>query len=239
MNSNVQLEQFESRKDLYIAVTSRCESHFNKTLQENKRASFIVPGGTTPAPVFKNLSRSTLDWKNISVALSDERWLTADHLQSNQKLIAETLLINNAKSAQFVAMKNTSHTALEGLQECCNDYKSLVQPFSLTMLGMGGDGHIASLFPDCKEIGKALDLNNKELCTSIDASGCPVAGDFPERMSLTLSAIINSQLIILLVTGEKKLDVINAAIEKYQPTVYPVSALLHQQNAPVEIYWSK
>jgi len=237
MTNNITLNKFHSREELFAEVSNRCEYHLQQALLDKGKASFIVPGGTTPAPVFSQLSKVSLDWKNITIAQSDERWLAADHLQSNQRLTTKNLLINQAKAAKYIGMKNSHTSALTGELECCEDYKTLASPFSLTMLGMGLDGHIASLFPDSKSIIQALDLNNSNLCVAIDATNCEVAGDYPERMSLSLSAILNSHVILLLVTGDEKLSVIEKAMDSQMSPSLPVSYLFNQDNTPVEIYW--
>lgn len=235
---NILIHKYTNRDELFSAVAERCQQQLQLTLEKNNEASFIIPGGTTPGPVFAKLTKSSLDWEKISVAQSDERWLPPDHPQSNQCLATRTLLIDNARKANYVAMKNSHDNAIDGEQQCNSEYQKLASPFSLTMLGMGLDGHIASLFPNSKPIIRALDLQNTNRCIAIDASGCPVAGNYPERMSLTLSAILNSKLIILLLTGEEKLNVIDLAVKENQPEKYPVSALLNQTETPVEFFWA-
>lgn len=235
---NIQIHKYENRDRLFSAVADRCQQQLQFALEKNNEASFIIPGGTTPGPAFAQLAKSSLDWEKISIAQSDERWLSKDHLQSNQGLTSRTLLIDNAKKANYVAMKNFHDNAIDGESQCNIDYLKLASPFSLTMLGMGLDGHVASLFPNSKPIRQALDLQDSNLCIAIDGSGCPVAGDYPERMSLTLAAILNSDLIILLLTGDEKLKVIDLAEKENQPEKYPVSALLNQTDTPVEIFWA-
>lgn len=235
---NIKIQKYADREKLFAAVAMRCQRQLQLALEKYDEASFIIPGGTTPGPAFAQLAKSSLDWEKISIAQSDERWLPSDHPQSNQGLTARTLLIDNAKQANYVAMKNSHDKAVDGEEQCNSDYLRLAYPFSLTMLGMGLDGHIASLFPNSKPISEALDLQNTNPCIAIDGSGCPVAGDYPERMSLTLSAILNSKLIILLLTGEEKLEVIDLAVKENQPEKYPVSALLNQSKTPVEIFWA-
>lgn len=237
--NKLEINKFDSREELFTAVAERCEKQLQQVISKNNKASFIIPGGTTPAPAFAQLAKSSLNWDKITVAQSDERWVAADHPQSNQGLTATTLLIENAKNTKYIAMKNTHTTVKAGESECDEHYKTLAQPYSLMMLGMGLDGHVASLFPGSKNIDQALDLNNTNQCIAIDATGCEVAGDYPERMSLTLAAILNSRLIILLLTGEEKLKVIDRAQANNNPKILPVSALLNQNKTPVAIYWSK
>ncbi len=236
--NNIQIHKYTSRDELFSAVADRCQEQLKITLDKNNEASFVIPGGSTPGPAFKQLANSSLDWKKITVAQSDERWLPSNHPQSNQGLTERTFLIENAKEAKYVAMKNPHDRAIDGEAQCNRDYLEFSSPFSLTMLGMGLDGHVASLFPNSKPINQALDLTNSNICIAIDGSGCPVAGDYPERMSLTLAAILNSDLIILLLTGEAKLEVINLAKKENKPEKYPVSGLLNQTNTPVEIFWA-
>ena len=235
---NILIHKYKNRDELFSAVAERSQQQLQAALDQKNQASFIIPGVTTPGPAFAQLAKSSLDWEKVSIAQSDERWLPSDHPQSNQGLTARTLLIDNAKKANYVAMKNSHDNAADGEAQCNKDYLRLASPFSLTMLGMGLDGHVASLFPNSKPIGEALDLDNSNPCIAIDGKGCPVAGDYPERMSLTLSAILNSDLIILLLTGEEKLKVIDLAKQENKPEIYPVSALLNQANTPVEIFWA-
>jgi len=227
-----------NREELYKAATSRIAVLLEDAVEKNSKASFIVPGGTTPAPIFERLSTMPLDWSKISVSPSDERWIDIELEQSNEYLIKETLLINHAAEANFVALKNSAETASLGEKVTEKNLKSLGSPCTVTILGMGPDGHVASLFPDCPQINDALDLESKKSCIAIDAQGCSVAGSYTERMSLTLAKIIDSDLVILLFTGQLKLDVLNQAMRERKSSSLPVAALLAQTKTPVEVYWA-
>ena len=238
INNQLAIKQFESHDELFQSVALDIESHLRYSLTKYGAASFIIPGGTTPGPAFQSLSNAELDWGNITIAQSDERWLDSSHEQSNQKLTELSLLINRAAKANYVAMKNSSASSKIGLTQCNRDYQSMLTPFSVTMLGMGLDGHFASLFPNSNHIKKGLDPNNLDLCIDIDASGCPVAGDYTERMSLTLTGILNSQIIILLITGQEKLRLIQNKLNTKPDLNCPISYLLNQTTNPVSIYWA-
>ena len=227
------------RQSLYDSVANRIASLLTRGIEKRGRASFIVPGGSTPAPVFEKLSNLSLLWHNVLVAPSDERWVSVEHEQSNQNLIQRSLLINHAAKAQIMSLKNTAETASEGELAAAKSISVLPQPYDVVMLGMGNDGHFASLFPNSKPIAAAMDPESDKKCIAIDASGCPVAGEYPHRMSLTLSAILDSQLIILLVTGKEKLAVLRQAAQENDPLSKPVAALLTQRKTPLEIYWAE
>ncbi|MFT5520192.1 MAG: 6-phosphogluconolactonase [Enterobacterales bacterium] len=227
-----------NREELYKAATARIAELLKDAVEKNSTASFIVPGGTTPAPVFERLSALPLDWSNISVTPSDERWIDVELEQSNEYLIKNTLLINEAAETNFIALKNKAETALLGEKATQKNLKGLKRPSAVTILGMGPDGHVASLFPGCPQIDDALALNSKKSCIAIDAKGCSVAGSFTERMSLTLASLIDSDLVILLFTGQEKLDVLNQAMRERKHSTLPVAALLAQSKTPVEVYWA-
>jgi 6-phosphogluconolactonase len=117
-------------------------------------------------------------------------------------------------------------------------YSSLVTPFALTLLGMGPDGHTASLFPDAEGLTEAL-APNAPMCAAIRAVQSDVTGPLVDRMTLTLSAILNSQRVILLITGEEKLAVYQRAKTASDIQAQPVAAVLQQAQVPVDVYWAK
>jgi len=233
------VKRFDNRTDLFQSIASDIEAGLKQSLKNNDKASLIIPGGTTPAPAFLSLSQSELDWSKVTIAQSDERWVDSNHEQSNQKLTESTLLINNAAKASYVAMKNRASTASKGLAECEQSYRALRLPFSISLLGMGLDGHFASLFPSSKNLEHGMSLENESLCIDIDGTGCSVAGDYPQRMSLTLNAILNSEQIMLLITGDEKLALIEKNRDVNPCLDCPISFLLNQDSTPVVIYWAE
>ncbi len=230
---------FESREQLNQAVAERCASQLTSSIEKRGAASFVVPGGTTPTPLFNLLSEIPLAWNKVTVLPSDERWIDVDKAQSNQLLIKKQLLKNKAASAQFIALKNSAKTAVAGEKITEAKLSELNSPHSVVVLGMGNDGHFASLFPDCPQLQAGLDIDQNNKCKAIDATGCPVAGDFPERISLTLTELLNSAVIIVLITGQQKLDIVRKVLQKPPSDALPISVLLSQNKTAVEIYWSE
>ena len=230
---------YEDREELYKAVAVKCATELNRDVYERGMASIVVPGGTTPAPVFEKLSQIPLPWDKVSIVPSDERWIATDHQQSNQYLIEQRLMINHASAAQLIGLKNDAETAEEGEVQTELALEQIELPFTVTVLGMGNDGHFASLFPGCPKIQEALDLNQQKKCMAINAESNPAAGEFTQRMSLTMASLINSKLIIILITGQRKLDLIREADQGLEIFESPISALLAQTQTPIEIYWSE
>lgn len=229
---------FSDRSSLFSALAEECESLLASGIEKNGSATMLVSGGSTPLPLYQQLSSSNLPWSNINVALVDERWVDDDHPGSNELFIKNSLLRDRAREAVFVKMKTVADTAEQGLTRCEKCYRELPTPFDLTILGMGTDGHTASLFPYSKGLELALDKENENLCAAIQADQSDVTGLLTERMSLTFSGLMKSRQLHLLMTGEEKLAVYRQALSHSQEGLLPISAILHQYEIPVIVYWA-
>lgn len=223
---------------MFDAANTRCVQLLSRALNDSQYASLLVSGGTTPVPLFKALSESPLAWERVCIALVDERWVEENHSASNAGLVKRTLLQNSASAAKFIGMKNSRVTAQAGSREVNEAYAEIPSPFDLLLLGMGPDGHIASLFPQSSGLTSALAVDNENLCCAIQAQQSEVAGEYTERMSLTLKGILQARQIILLITGEDKLAVYQRGLSDSCIESLPVSAVLQQRQTPVDIYWA-
>ena len=229
---------FEQHHHLFNALVAECQDVLSEALSKHGTATLLVSGGSTPGPLYEALSKTELNWKKIKVALVDERWVDEDHTASNAALIKRTLLINNAKIAEFTGIKNPSKTASAGQAETESQYSKLPQPFSLAIVGMGPDGHTASLFPHAKGLKEALKADNQNLTAAITVTQSEVTGPNTERLTMTLAGLMKTERIIILFTGEDKLAVFNAAQKPGATEEMPIRALLHQEQVPVELYWA-
>jgi 6-phosphogluconolactonase len=228
---------FEQRHHLFNTLVAECQDVLSEAISKHGCATLLVSGGTTPGPLYEALSKTDLNWKKIKVALVDERWVDNDHTASNEALIKRTLLTNNAKVAEFISMKTAASTAVKGQSEVEQRYAALPQPFSLAIVGMGLDGHTGSLFPKAQGTKDALKADTAHLVTAINAIASDITGAYTERMSMTIAALLKSERIIVLFTGEDKLEVFNAVQRSGFNEDLPISALVHQEQVPVELYW--
>jgi 6-phosphogluconolactonase len=229
---------FEQRNHLFTTLAAECQDFISESLSKQGSATLLVSGGTTPAPLYNALSKMELAWKKVKVALVDERWVSPDHEASNEGLIKRTLLINNAKAATFTGMKTNSNSASRGHSETEANYNALPQPFTVAIVGMGNDGHTASLFPYADGLATALKPSNEQLTVAIKAKPSAVTGPLTERMSLTLAGLMKCDRIIILITGEDKLAVFDQAMKPGPVEEMPIRAILHQEQVPVELYWA-
>ena len=167
------------------------------------------------------------------MTLADERWVDADHSDSNEKLVRENLLINEAHTAEFIPLKNPAMDAVKGEIQTERAIEPIGQ-FTLVILGMGDDGHTASLFPGAETLALGLDMNSGRTAIAVTPPAAP-----HQRMSLTLPCLLNSQQIIIHISGAGKQDVLQAAQAGDDITELPIRAILNQQVAPLSIFWAK
>lgn len=195
-------------------------------------ASLVVSGGTTPKRLFGVLSNETLPWDKVWLTLADERWVESTDDASNEKLVRENLLINAAAVAHFVGLKNPAPTPEAGADWASRALTRVPHPYDVVMLGMGLDGHTASLFPGSLALAKALDPATPAACVAVNALTAPHA-----RISLNLSALLDARRIVLHIEGEAKWQVYQRACAAGSLAEMPVRAILQQREVPVDVYW--
>ncbi len=187
------------------------------SISTNGRASFVACGGNSPVKLYKNLSSKNLDWSKVSIFLGDDRLVPADHEDSNNYLIHQHLIKNNASSASFHSLLDRKDS-IEGVN--C--------PFDVVLLGLGNDGHFASLFPAQLTIPQAFDAEaSPEIIVSDQELGAPSY----KRISMNLSLLINTKRCILLVPSLEKRKIVQKAFTDDQ---LPLHFLLTQQKVKVE-----
>jgi 6-phosphogluconolactonase len=196
-------------------------------------ASLVVSGGKTPRIVYEHLCREAIDWGRVCVALADERWVDEKAEDSNARLVREVLLQYEAAAARFVGLKNAAPTPELGAVAAWETFARVPRPFTAVLLGMGEDGHTASLFPGSPNLARALEPNAPAACVAMRAPLEPRA-----RLSLNLSALCDTREIDILIGGESKWAVYQAARQSGPPMDMPIRAVLQQQRAPRVVYWS-
>jgi 6-phosphogluconolactonase len=201
-------------------------------LARRAAASLVVSGGRTPAAMFAQLARQPLDWARVQITLADERWVGADDPASNEALVRDTLLRELASGAQLIGMKNDAPTPAAGAADSWRSIKAMPQPFDVIVLGMGDDGHTASLFPGSAGLVAALDTTAAPACVAMQAPAAPHA-----RLSLNLAALVHARRICIQISGAHKWQVYQRALAAGPIEELPVRAILRQRAVPVDVYW--
>ena len=225
--------EFQDRETLVVELAGRIVSLLAAGIKNNGKASLAVSGGSTPVALFEHLSRMDILWQDVVITLVDERWVEATEDDSNERLVQTHLLRNKAAAAAFIGMKNSALTAVAGEADYEQQLQKVPQPFDVLILGMGGDGHTASLFPGADNLATATDMDSDRRCMGLAPTTAP-----RERMSLTLPAILNSRELFLHIVGRDKKNVLKKAIAEGLATEMPIRFILRQQSVPLNIYWA-
>lgn len=225
--------KFENTSALDAALSAKVSGMLSAAIETEGKASLVVSGGRTPVGFFHLLSQSDLDWSKVTIALADERWVDADHAASNEKLVRENLLINEAHKAEYLALKTSAECALDGEAEC-QQRLNTVGRFTVVILGMGDDGHTASLFPGTETLARGLDMRSGADCIAVTPLDAP-----HQRMSMTLPRLLNTESLIIHISGASKQQVLAQANAGDDVMELPIRAILQQQATPVSIYWAQ
>lgn len=215
------IESFPGSDDLADAAADAVAQCLSAGLAARGHAALVATGGRSPGPVYDRLKDADLDWAHVAVTLSDERQVDADSPNSNARLLRERLFLGKAAAARFLPLTDYAEPALKKLM-----------PFDAVMLGMGEDGHVASLIPGSPVLAQAMDPDGQAMIAeSPQGFGSPPVA----RITLTLSALLRSRAIFLLIAGEAKRQVVEDA---QAGADLPVRAILTQDRVPVRVLWS-
>jgi 6-phosphogluconolactonase len=231
MAVRINLLEFSDRIQAAEAAAELMEQSIQRSLETQEDCSIVVSGGSTPGPCFDKLSMKSLDWSRVTVIPSDERWVPPNHPDSNERLIRERLLVNEASAGQVLPLFRTGVEASEAPALVRQDLAERTMPASCALLGMGEDGHFASLFPDFSRLQHALDPDNDEPCLVVSTASSPHL-----RISLSLAFLLRSRVLILLISGAAKRRVLDAAAAGN--TAYPIESLIRQAGVPLTVVWS-
>ena len=216
------------RGELARAMAQNIANRLKAAIAARGHAVLAVSGGRSPQLLFESLCVLPLPWSQVTITLVDERWVDHDHHDSNAAFVLKYLLQGGARAAEFLPLKNDAPDPVTGQAACETSLRSLPLPFDVVVLGMGDDGHTASLFPGSEELAQALDTDRPALCAAVH----PIDAPHP-RISLTLRALLSSRVLMLPLSGQSKLDRYRLAREDGPIEAMPIRAVLRQQTVPV------
>ncbi len=223
---------FESQAALDNALSDTISDILHRAIAQRGRAVLAVSGGSTPKGLFACLSQANLDWDKVTVTLADERWVPASHRDSNERLVREQLLINRATGARFLSL-TSEHDEPVRAEPDIDARLAELGPADVLVLGMGADGHTASLFPEASNLSQALDLACSQRCIAIDPVTAPHL-----RMSMSLSFLLASANIFVHITGADKRRIFEQACVDKDPRKAPIASVLSHASQPVHVYWA-
>ena len=220
--------ELQDAQHLAVALAERVARALEAALAEKASVSLVVSGGRSPIAFFEALSQHSLDWARVQVSLADERWVDTSHPDSNEGLVRRHLLCNAAAQAQFIGLYKPAETLAQAAKLASEVLASLASPIDVLVLGMGNDGHTASLFPGSPLLSQALSAAEATRCLPMRAPVEP-----HERLSMTYSLLSAASVQCLAIQGAAKLDTLQQAM-RLEPSQMPIRAFMHP---PLEIYW--
>lgn len=216
------------REQLACQLAEAVAEALRADLAHQARALLVVSGGSTPLPLFTALAHQALDWDRVDITLADERWVAEDASDSNARLVREHLLTGKARQARFISLISAHPTPEQGVEEIAGRLEPLSWPASVVILGMGGDGHTASLFPDSRELSLALATDSPVVAVRTPSQPQP-------RITLSAGRLHHARRHVLHITGDDKRAVLGRAMSGDDVRELPIRAFL---SCPLAIYWA-
>ncbi len=233
VSDRIALVRHSSEEDWSESVAREMAGILQEEIKQRGRARMLLSGGTTPATVYELLAEQPLEWARVEVGLADERWLSPQDQDSNAWLVRNSFL-NLAEGAHFDPLVRVGRP----IAECVHTANLLAehaQPACMVVLGMGNDGHTASLFPGSRDLERVL--QSRQPYAALDATGCPVAKNWHLRITLTPHGMAPIGHRLLLLRGKQKLDVLEAALASNDVLKYPVLAAVNAPGNPLRVHW--
>ena len=224
----MEIKKFENKKNLESTLLLKISTCISDAIKKYGDARFLLSGGSTPMNLYSLLSEETIEWEKVKIGLVDERFVPKENLFNNETQIKNNLLKNSAKFATIFGMVYNYENEMLNLKMVNQQYKTFFERIDFTILGMGEDGHTASLFSGDKESEELMNTSNMGVFSTKSPS-------FPyNRITCSKELIAKSNYIALFINGETKFNVLKNSIETQVPISYFV-----KNSKNMEIYYSK
>jgi 6-phosphogluconolactonase len=242
------VHELASANDVPSLLAKDIAQRLQQAIQTRGRAVLSVSGGKSPIALFEQLRDCPIEWSHVHITLVDERCVANTHEASNARLVRAHLIQGLASVAHFIPMVPDEVATVDhdlsapSLQWLTQQADLALSPHDLAdvmILGMGADGHTASLFPDAPALTQALDMNNPARCQAIELAHPPANAPFA-RITQTLRQLLRSRHLILSISGEDKRQTLSAALEVSSLSGHqlPIAHVLNQRHTPIALWIS-
>jgi len=226
--------EYDDAAELADAIAGDIQFVIESALEARGSAVIALAGGKTPFPAYEKLAKAKLDWKKVTIVPTDERVVPLGDALSNVTALAKIFLPKGARVMPIVPEATADYKAAGRSADAL--MQDLHWPLDFCLLGVGGDGHTASIFP-----GPDFDeaLNGPKERRALGVMPDPLPPEAPvARVSLSRAGIISAKAMMIAVTGQAKRDVLERAIEQGPSSAYPIGRVLADVELPIDIHWA-
>lgn len=224
--------EYDSPDEMADAVAGDVGFILESALDARSASLIAIPGGNTPLPIYSKLASAKLQWKKVTVIPTDDRLVGVESELSNARAIAKAFLPTGARVIPIA-------TVLDDYRQAGNAADARLQdlpwPPDLVWLGMGKDGHTASIFPG-PDLQNALDAPKARRAVGVMPDPLPTEAPVP-RVTLTRAAILSARTILITITGDEKRAILEGAIADGQSSKLPIGRVLAEVDQPIDIHW--
>ncbi|MCH2190433.1 MAG: 6-phosphogluconolactonase [Gammaproteobacteria bacterium] len=239
-SDNIIWNQGADAQSLAENLAGELVGKIREAINSNGSAVIALSGGSTPKPLFRVLAQHDIEWSKVIITLVDERWVPEEHELSNAAFMRENLFDLIPEEVQFVPLYQQAQTVEASFQLVLNEFCAVTEStldnlraFDIVILGMGGDGHTASFFPDADNVSDLISIEiDKPLLT------CSSASTQVERITWSLPVLLNTSFLALHFTGQEKLAVFEAAAAGGKTEELPIRCAIFQNQTPLHIYYA-
>lgn len=235
MTDEIEWWDYDDADEMAAAVAGDIGFIIESAIDARGAAVIALAGGKTPLPIYEQLAKAKIDWKRVTIVPGDDRMVPLGDPLSNVTAIGKIFLPRGARVIPLISATVADYKAAGRAADAI--LQDLHWPLDLCLLGIGSDGHAASIFP-----GPDYDeaLNGPKERRALGVMPDPLPPEAPvARVTLSRAAIVSSKAIMIAITGQAKRDVLEAAIERGASSPYPVGRILAEVELPVDIHWSE
>jgi len=234
MTTEIEWWEYDDAEEMAAAVAGDVQFIIESALDARGAAVVALAGGKTPLPIYAKLAQAKLDWKRVTIVPGDDRIVPLGDPLSNVTAIGKVFIPKGARVIPLVSATAPDYKAAGRAADAL--LQDVHWPLDLCLLGIGGDGHAASIFP-----GPDYDeaLNGPKERRALGVMPDPLPPEAPvARVTLSRAAIVSARALMIAITGQQKRDVLEAAIEQGASSNYPVGRILADVELPVDVHWS-
>lgn len=226
---------YDDAEEMAAAVAGDIAFVIESAIDARGACVIALSGGKTPIPIYAKLAETKLDWKRVTIIPTDERIVPLGDPLSNVTMIAKTFLPKGARVMPIVSDKAADYKAAGRSADAL--MQDLHWPLDLCLLGVGADGHTASIFPGA-DFDEAISGPNERRALGVMPDPMPAEAPVP-RITLSRAAIVSAKALMIAVTGDAKRKVIEDAVKQGPSSKYPIGRVLADAELPVDIHWSE